>query len=133
MKNNEIRVWKEKFENYLDNRPLDDGSHDMAHAQRVWRLAEKLSSKKEDKLIILAACYFHDIINYAKSDSRRSQSSKDAAVKAEDILTQMSFPENKLRSVAHCILAHSFSAKIPTETQEARIVQDADLSLAHIF
>jgi len=92
----------------------------------VWRLADKLSTNSEDKLTILAACYFHDIVNYPKNDSRRPQSSKDAAVKAKEILSSMGFPSSKLNRVAHCIEAHSFSANIKPETIEADIVQDSD-------
>ncbi len=124
--NENLEDWKNKFEDYLNANPLDDGSHDLSHFKRVWRLANNLSSDNEDKLVILAACYFHDIVNYPKNDSRRSQSSRDAALKAKEILNEMSFPIDKLSDVAHCIEAHSFSANIEPETIEAKIVQDAD-------
>jgi uncharacterized protein len=124
--NENLEDWKNKFEDYLQNNPLEDGSHDLSHFKRVWRLANDLSSDNEDKLVILAACYFHDIVNYPKNDPRRSQSSKDAALKAKEILNDMSFPTEKLSGVAHCIEAHSFSANIEPETIEAKIVQDAD-------
>lgn len=121
-----IEDWKKKFENYLKDHPVDDGSHDLGHFQRVWKLAERFGEGKEDRLVILAACYFHDIVNYPKRDPKRSQSSKDAAKKAKEILKRMDFPEEKISAVAHCIEAHSFSAGIGPETIEARIVQDAD-------
>lgn len=126
MENIEIENWKNKFEEYLNANPLDDGSHDLSHFKRVWRLADKLSSESEDKLTILAACYFHDIVNYPKNDPRRPQSSRDAAIKSKEILTNMNFPVDKLNSVAHCIESHSFSANIKPETIEAEIVQDSD-------
>jgi uncharacterized protein len=122
----ELESWKNKFENYLNEHPSNDGSHDISHFKRVWRLADRLSSNHEDKLVILAACYFHDIVNYPKNDSRRSQSSKDAALKAKEILLNMNFPQDKLDKVAHCIEAHSYSANIQPETLEAEIVQDSD-------
>lgn len=126
MTNTEINFWKNKFEDYLKVNPLDDGSHDLSHFQRVWSLANRFATSSADKLTILASCYFHDIVNYPKNDLRRSQSSKDAAVKAKEILKDMDFPLEKLENVAHCIEAHSFSAGIEPETIEAMIVQDAD-------
>ena len=89
--NENLEEWKSKFEDYLQANPLDDGSHDLSHFKRVWRQANNLSSDNEDKLVILAACYFHDIVNYPKNDPRRSQSSRDAALKAKEILSKMSF------------------------------------------
>jgi len=38
----------------------------------------------------------------------------------------MGFPPERLDAVAHAIEAHSFSAAIPADSIEARIVQDAD-------
>ena len=36
------------------------------------------------------------------------------------------YPAHYLQAIAHAIEAHSFSAAIPAETIEARVVQDAD-------
>jgi uncharacterized protein len=121
-----ILTWKSKFEAYHQEAPSSDGSHDINHFKRVWKLAESFASPQEDKLVILAACYFHDIVSYPKNDPRRSQSSVDAAQKANSILSGMGFPTDKLEGVKHCIEAHSFSANIQTQSVEAEIVQDAD-------
>lgn len=122
----EFARWKSTFENYLREHPSSGGSHDISHFQRVWRMAESFCSDQEDKLTVLAACYFHDIVSYPKNDPRRSQSSVDAAVKTEEILLSLGFPAEKIENVKHCVEAHSFSAKIPTRTAEAEVVQDAD-------
>lgn len=126
MKKENTTFWKDQFENYLENHPFDDGSHDITHFRRVWRLAEQLSSESDDKLVILAACYFHDIISYPKNHPRRSLSSKDAGIKALEILRDLNFHQEKLDHVQHCIEAHSYSANIDTKTREAGIVQDSD-------
>ena len=118
--------WKNKLENYLNEHTFSDGSHDLAHFQRVWKIAEKLSDEKDDKLVIMAASYLHDIVSYPKNDPRWSQSSIHAANKAEKILNELDFPEDKIESVKHCIEAHSFSAGVVPLTNEAKIVQDAD-------
>jgi uncharacterized protein len=122
----EVQYWQEMFEAYLARIPHSDGSHDLSHFRRVWQLAQKLSSDCDDKLVILAACYFHDFVSYPKNHPKRSQSSRDAAMQARGVLLAMGFPEEKLDSVCHCIEAHSFSANIETRTNEAKVVQDAD-------
>ena len=103
MDHKNINYWKDKFEGYLEDNPSDDGSHDLTHFKRVWNLAKKLSSENEDLLVILAACYFHDIVNYPKDDPRRSMSSKDSASKATEILLSFKFDKEKIPLVAHCI------------------------------
>jgi len=121
-----LNEWQDKFEQCLLEHPSDDGSHDITHFRRVWALAQDLSRGEGDQLVILAASYFHDIVNYPKDDPRRSESSRDAAEKASEILAEMDFPEDKILAVKHCIQAHSFSANIPCKTMEAKVVQDAD-------
>lgn len=136
----EILNWKQSFENVLRDHPSQDGSHDISHFQRVWKWADQFSGDRGDKLVILAACYFHDIVSYPKNDPRRSRSSVDAAAKATQILSGLDFPSDKLDLVKHCIEAHSFSAGIQTLTFEAEAVQDADriealgaIGLARVF
>lgn len=41
-------------------------------------------------------------------------------------MTDLRWPEAKIKTVAHAIEAHSFSANITPVTMEAKIVQDAD-------
>ncbi|MBI1364010.1 MAG: HD domain-containing protein [Proteobacteria bacterium] len=93
-----------------------------------------------DKLVLLAGAYFHDVVNPPKDSPLRSQASRLAAAKAVELLTEMDFDTAKLDGVAHAIAAHSFSAGIPTETPEAKILQDADrmealgaIGLARVF
>jgi len=121
-----LNEWKDQFENYLKAQPFDDASHDISHFRRVWKIADQLSSSDSDKLVILASCYFHDIVSHPKDSPRRSQSSKEAALIAKGILKEMNFPSEKIDHVGHCIEAHSFSANIEPETLEAKVVQDAD-------
>ena len=49
-----------------------------------------------------------------------------AAEAAAPLLLELGFPEAKLAAVQHAITAHSFSANITPETEEAQILQDAD-------
>ncbi len=130
---NKITNWENIFIQYLNDHPTADKSHDVDHSRRVWSVASKLASvtkshsgEETDLYIILAAAYLHDIVSYPKNHPNRALSSKDSAIKAEQILTELSFPCEKISAVKHCIEAHSFSANIEPQTIEAKIVQDAD-------
>lgn len=105
-----------------------DGAHDANHLDRVWRNAQALLAHHADAdtLVVLAACYLHDLVNVPKNDPRRARASTLSAALARRQLTDLGFPFDKLDAVAHAIEAHSFSAAIPATTLEARIVQDAD-------
>jgi uncharacterized protein len=106
----------------------DDGAHDTNHLHRVWRNASLLldGHPEADALVVLAACYLHDLVNLPKNDPQRHMASRQAAQLASRQLAELGFPADKLSNVAHAIESHSFSAGIKPETVEAKIVQDAD-------
>lgn len=124
----DLVFWEQRFITYLTSIEFQDASHDIHHFKRVWKTAQQLvqSEKDIDQLVILAACYFHDIVSFEKNDPRRSKSSFHAAIKTIEILKELEFPIDKLDAVYHAVEAHSFSADIETKTIEAKIVQDAD-------
>jgi uncharacterized protein len=105
-----------------------DGAHDANHLDRVWRNARALLDEhpQADALVVLAACYLHDLVNLPKNDPARSSASRRSAELARERLAALGFPPDKLDGVAHAIEAHSFSAAIVPRTLEAQIVQDAD-------
>jgi uncharacterized protein len=105
-----------------------DGAHDGNHLDRVWRNAQALLADhpEADALVVLAACYLHDLVNLPKNDPARATASRRSAELARDKLSALGFPAGRLDAVAHAIEAHSFSAAIVPRTLEARIVQDAD-------
>lgn len=106
----------------------DDGAHDTSHLHRVWRNATLLLEQhpEADRLVVLAACYLHDLVNLPKNHPERHLASRQAAVVARAQLAQAGFPAERLDAVAHAIETHSFSAALQPATLEARIVQDAD-------
>ncbi|THV14116.1 HD domain-containing protein [Rhizobium rhizophilum] len=105
----------------------DDGSHDLAHIHRVFRNAMKIhAGEGGDSEILAAAVLLHDCVAVEKSSPLRSQASRLAAEKASGILAGLGWPDEKIAAVAHAILTHSFSANIPPETLEAKMLQDAD-------
>ncbi|MDH4413901.1 MAG: HD domain-containing protein [Rhizobium sp.] len=105
----------------------DDGSHDLAHIHRVFKNALKIQAGEGgDAEILAAAVLLHDCVAVEKSSPLRSQASRLAAEKASGILAGLGWPDEKIAAVAHAILTHSFSANIPPETLEAKMLQDAD-------
>jgi uncharacterized protein len=105
----------------------DDGSHDIAHLQRVWNNAATIQAEEGgDGEILAAAVLLHDCVTVEKNDPMRPQASRLAARKASAVLEALDWPSERIAAAAHAIEAHSFSAGIPPETLEARILQDAD-------
>jgi uncharacterized protein len=106
----------------------DDGSHDRSHLLRVARNAMEIAAAEPatDRAILTAAVVLHDCVEVAKNSPLRSQASRLSAARARSILTDLAWEPPTIDRVAHAIEAHSFSADIPPQTLEARIVQDAD-------
>lgn len=140
----DISHWQTQFESWLTRHHQQlDAAHDIAHFRRVWATSQKLAADHPvDKLVILTACYFHDLISLAKNHPERHRSSILAAQETACVLRQQFplFPADKIPAVCHAIEAHSFSAKIPPQSLEAKIVQDADrlealgaIGLARVF
>lgn len=136
--------WQQRFERWiLMHHAQDDAAHDLSHFRRVWATATQLAAGEEvDRLVLLTACYFHDIVSLPKNHPERSRSSMMAAEKTLAILQSAfaDFPADRYPAVSHAIEAHSFSAAIPPRTLEAKIVQDADrleslgaIGLARVF
>ena len=127
----ELARWQHGFERWLkENHQNDDTAHDISHFRRVWMTAQKIMVHHAvEPQVILAACYFHDIVSLPKNHPERSQSSKLAARKTSDILRRdfPDFPPEHIAAVA-------------PQSMEAKIVQDADrlealgaIGLARVF
>lgn len=124
----DLASWRSKLVAMAAAGADNDGAHDSAHLDRVWRNAQLLLAHhpEADRLVVLAASYLHDLVNLPKNDPQRDQASRRSAQLARHQLSHLGFPPEKLDAVAHAIEAHSFSAAIRAETIEAKIVQDAD-------
>ena len=140
----ELAQWQHRFERWLDeNHFTDDAAHDIAHFRRVWVTAQNIMAEhRVDPLVVLTACYFHDVVSLPKNHPDRSQSSLLAARKTREILRRdfPDFPPERYAAVEHAIEAHSFSAGVAPQSLEAKIVQDADrlealgaIGLARVF
>jgi uncharacterized protein len=104
-----------------------DPSHDFLHVLRVVTLAKRLAqTEKADLEVVVPAAYLHDVVIISKQDPRRAQASRLSAVEASQFLSKLGYSAPLIPQIAHAIEAHSFSANIPAQTLEAKVVQDAD-------
>ena len=144
MTDSPLAFWQQQLECWLEqHHAADDGAHDIAHFRRVWKTSMALNREEGEQanpLILLAAAYLHDIVSLPKDHPQRHLSSQLAARQALVILDELTFPASLIPAVCHAIEAHSFSANIPAQTLEARLIQDADrmealgaIGLARVF
>lgn len=104
-----------------------DGAHDHAHLLRVWRNVESIVIDEGGDLeILLAATLLHDCVWIDKGSPQRGMASRLAAEKAGEVLSSLSWSNDRIDQVCHAIEAHSYSAGIPPTSLEAKILQDAD-------
>ncbi|MBO9483027.1 MULTISPECIES: phosphohydrolase [Gammaproteobacteria] len=140
-----LSSWEQKIIVWLQSmhHDHDDHSHDFSHFQRVWKTAQQIMDLEQvsvNPLVVLAACYFHDIVVLPKDHPERSRASSLAAIKTRTCLEDMGFPAELIDNVCHSVASHSYSAGIAPETIEAKVVQDADrmealgaIGLARVF
>ncbi|NYZ67106.1 HD domain-containing protein [Endozoicomonas sp. SM1973] len=104
-----------------------DLAHDFNHILRVVKTAKELcEQERAASEIVTPAAWLHDCFSLPKNHPDRTNSSKYAADKAVQFLSEINYPEKYLEPIHHAIVAHSFSANITPRTLEAKIVQDAD-------
>ncbi len=126
-----LNDWEQRFTAWWQQRPVEDGAHDLAHFRRVWNSAKhiaELETEPADLLTLLTAAYFHDLVSLPKNHPDRSKSSWLSAEQTEALLKSEfpNFPMELLVGVKHAIHAHSFSANVSPTTIEAKILQDGD-------
>ena len=118
-----------KLESALHNQnDGSDASHDIHHARRVWCNAKYIAELEGsgDMRLLVAAAYLHDLVNLPKNSPQRAEASRLSAEAAQPILIEFGFGDADVAAIKHMITAHSFSADIPPNTLEAKILQDAD-------
>ena len=105
-----------------------DGAHDQTHVRRVWRNAQAIAAGEPpcDMELLAAAVALHDCIAVEKNSPDRPLASQLAAAHARTLVAPLAWPAPRVDALAHAIAAHSFTANIPPETVEAKILQDAD-------
>lgn len=123
-----MKNWEHLFEEKIKTiATADDPAHDLLHFKRVVKTAKELCKKENGKIeVVLPAAWLHDLVIVPKDSPLRSQASRMSAEEALKFLEEIGYPEEYHQQIAHAIMCHSFSANIPCETLEAKIVQDAD-------
>jgi uncharacterized protein len=124
----DLNAWQSVFDaKARELYPALDPSHDFLHIRRVVATALKLGQGEgADAMVVLPAAYFHDFVAIPKNDPRRTEASTLSGEAAVLYLCEVGYPERHMDRIRHAIVAHSFSAGIPPETIEAKVVQDAD-------
>ncbi len=106
-----------------------DGAHDLSHVRRVWANVRRIVQGEEvhiDWAILRPATVLHDLVNTPKDDPQCHLASQRSAEAALPILHRNNVRREKFYGISHAIMAHSFSSGIEPQTDEARILRDAD-------
>lgn len=90
-------------------------------------LAEKLNADIE---ICELSAILHDYASVKDYNNLYKEHHIHSAQLAEEILTQLGYPNEKIQRIKHCIIAHRGSKDIPRETIEAEVIATAD-AMAH--
>lgn len=120
--------WESRFASFLRDQMRDtDAAHDRAHVERVVNTARRLADDEDaSREIVIPAAWLHDCVVVPKNSPDRAHASQQAAKVARTFLSNAGYPEQWIAPIEHAIAAHSYSANIPPETTEAKVVQDAD-------
>lgn len=100
----------------------NDPAHDLAHAQRVTALAEKIAGHEGGNLrVILPGALCHDLGRWEAA----SHSAENGKVIAA-LLAGLGYGVNLTRNIVRVVQRHSLSGPTAPETLEEKIVFDAD-------
>ena len=109
--------------------PKVDPVHGFDHIERVYRMAEKLAVLEgADLEIVHAAALLHDSRGSDPNSGERLSHHEASALFAEQVLREEGWPEERIKAVQHCILAHRYrgDAENAPQTIEAKVLFDAD-------
>ncbi len=109
---------------------LSCSAHNLDHVFRVYKLCLQIAESEENVNldVLIPAALLHDI---ARVEESQDQTGKiDHAVLgsevAEEILGNLSYDENTIKEIKHCIIAHRFRTGNEPKTVEAKILFDSD-------
>lgn len=130
--NNDLENFLEKLEVKVKDMFVSETSgHDIYHLDRVRNLALHIQEKEGgDQLIIGVSAFLHDIHRLMEKDSGMFVHPKESLPIIKNMLEEISFPENEISKVLHCVEYHEeyeFSKEGKTVTDiETLVLQDAD-------
>ncbi|MCK4996686.1 HD domain-containing protein [Candidatus Pacearchaeota archaeon] len=102
--------------------------HGFDHVDRVYKLALKIIEDENiDIDIVKAAVLLHDIARSKEGLGKNNIChAEEGAKMAVEILKESDFPDDKIDAVAYAISVHRYRKGSKAETEEAKILQDAD-------
>lgn len=122
-----MQPFESQFLEFIRREMQTDAAHDEQHVLRVVKSARQLAESEQAELaVVIPAAYLHDCFSFPKNHPQKKKSSQIAADKAITFLRDINYTAEHLDGIHHAIAAHSFSAGIPAQTIEAKVVQDAD-------
>lgn len=108
-------------------------AHDINHVMRVYNLCLKLAKYEPnvDSDVLRTSALLHDIARTREDkDAHFHVLNVDHAVlgaeMSDKILRELSYSEEKIEHIKHCIVTHRFRGRNPPRTIEAKILSDAD-------
>ena len=122
-----LQQWEAQFESFIAAELGTDAAHGLSHIKRVVSNARRLAATENaNPNVVIPAAWLHDCVSVPKNSPQRKMASRLAAERAGDYLREHGYNQALIPKIEHAIAAHSFSAEIPCETLEAKVVQDAD-------
>ncbi len=115
---------KEEFEKPEAHYKESYEKHFIPVVKYAIQLAEKENADKE---IAEISAWLHDI-GSIRGDYKNHHISSSKI--AEELLTKLNYPEEKIEQIKQCILSHRGSQNRKRKTKEAQILADAD-AIAH--
>jgi uncharacterized protein len=95
-----------------------------SHFKIVVKYCLELAEKEDaDKEIVEIAAWLHDIGNIRGHQEDHHIISAEIA---DELLSGLGYPRERIEAVNHCILTHRGSVVIESESKEAQILKDAD-------
>jgi len=105
-------------------------AHNMEHIERVYNMALRIAKKEKDVdlEILKAAVLLHDIGRVKEDNDKTGRicHAKESAKMCVSILKELKFSKEKIKKIQHCILAHRYKNNIRPQSNEAKILFDAD-------
>lgn len=124
MEKNYIQIRK------IVQKELSCSAHNLEHIMRVYNLALLLAKgeKEVDLDILKSAVLLHDIARAKedKDNTGKTDHAVEGAKMAVSILRKLHYPQDRIKRIEHCILAHRFRSGNEPTSIEAKILFDAD-------
>ena len=117
------------IKNFAQSLMSPDDIHGWGHVLRVVALCEEIALQEPcNHEILLAAAYLHDIGRTIENtpEKRGINHALLSAELAMSFMKKINLPEDLASTICDCIRSHCFSANIPPQTIEAKILSDAD-------